>query len=160
MTTDPSDLVLDITSGSGTTGYVAEQHGRRWILCDTSRVALTLTKQRIMSSNFDYYKLAHEKEGVGSGFQYKTAPHITLKSITNNDPPPQEILFDQPLVDSSKTRVTGPFTVEAVPAPLGFNFDHRTKNSGQVWSKLTRSVGLLVLPVLRSCKSCNSQISW
>ena len=123
MTTDPSDLVLDITSGSGTTGHVAEQHGRRWILCDTSRVALTLTKQRIMTSNFDYYKLAHEKEGVGSGFQYKTAPHITLKSITNNEPPPSETLFDQPILDSSKTRVTGPFTVEAVPAPYAKSFD-------------------------------------
>ena len=139
MTTDPSDLVLDITSGSGTTGHVAEQHGRRWILCDTSRVALTLTKQRIMTSNFDYYKLAHEKEGVGSGFQYKTAPHITLKSITNNEPPPSETLFDQPILDSSKTRVTGPFTVEAVPAPYAKSFDELEQDDTGSDTSIARS---------------------
>jgi adenine-specific DNA-methyltransferase len=118
MSTDPGDLVLDITCGSGTTAFVAEQWGRRWITCDTSRVALTLAKQRLMTAVFDYYQLAHEAEGVDSGFRYKTVPHITLKSIANNEPPEPETLYDQPLVDNSKTRVTGPFTVEAVPAPM------------------------------------------
>jgi len=117
MTTDPGDLVFDPTCGSGTTAYVAEQWGRRWITCDTSRVALTLARQRLMTAVFDYYELAHPQEGVGSGFNYKTVPHITLKSIANNEPPAQETLFDQPLVDRKKVRVTGPFTVEAVPAP-------------------------------------------
>jgi adenine-specific DNA-methyltransferase len=123
MTTDPGDLVLDITCGSGTTANVAEQWGRRWITCDTSRVALTLAKQRLMTANFDYYKLAHSKEGVGSGFVYKTVPHITLKSIANNEPPATETLYDQPLVEKSKTRITGPFTVEAVPAPYAKSLD-------------------------------------
>ncbi|MCF8039817.1 MAG: site-specific DNA-methyltransferase, partial [Desulfohalobiaceae bacterium] len=134
MTTDPGDLVFDPTCGSGTTAYVAEQWGRRWITCDTSRVALTLAKQRLMTASFDYYKLAHPKEGVGSGFVYKSVPHITLKSIANNPDiregmsrqeideaikkhAPQETLYDQPSVDKSKSRVTGPFTVEAVPSP-------------------------------------------
>ena len=84
MTTDPGDLVLDPTCGSGTTAYVAEQWGRRWITCDTSRVAVTLAKQRLMTAQFDYYELAHPEEGVGSGFRYKTVPHVTLKSIANN----------------------------------------------------------------------------
>jgi len=119
MTTDPGDLVLDITCGSGTTANVAEQWGRRWIICDTSRVALTISKQRLMTAYFDYYKLAHPKEGVGSGFEYKTVPHITIKSIANNEPPAKEILYDQPMDEKSKTRITGPFTVEAVPAPSG-----------------------------------------
>lgn len=123
MTTDPGDLVFDPTCGSGTTAYVAEQWGRRWVTCDTSRVALTLAKQRLMTALFDYYELAHEGEGVASGFKYKTVPHITLKSIANNEPPAEETLYDQPFVDNSKARVTGPFTVEAVPAqavkPLG-----------------------------------------
>jgi adenine-specific DNA-methyltransferase len=123
MTTDPGDLVFDPTCGSGTTAYVAEQWGRRWITCDTSRVAITLAKQRLMTANFDYYELAHPDEGVGSGFKYKTVPHITLKSIANNEPPPVETLYDQPLVDNKKTRVTGPFTVEAVPAPVVKSFD-------------------------------------
>jgi adenine-specific DNA-methyltransferase len=118
MTTDPGDLVLDPTCGSGTTAFVAEQWGRRWITCDTSRVAVALAKQRLMTAAFDYYELAHPDEGVGSGFKYKTVPHITLKSIANNEPPGQETLYDQPFVDNGKARVSGPFTVEAVPAPV------------------------------------------
>jgi adenine-specific DNA-methyltransferase len=117
MTTDPGDLVLDITCGSGTTAYVSEKWGRRWITCDTSRVALTLARQRLMTALFDYYELAHPQEGVGSGFNYETVPHITLKSIANSEPPATETLYDQPLVDHKKHRVSGPFTVEAVPAP-------------------------------------------
>ncbi|MFQ5715038.1 MAG: site-specific DNA-methyltransferase [Candidatus Scalinduaceae bacterium] len=118
MSTDPGDLVLDPTCGSGTTTYVAEQWGRRWITCDTSRVAITLAKQRLMTANFDYYQLAHTEEGIGSGLKYKTVPHITLKSIANNEPPADETLFDQPLIDIKKARITGPFTVEAVPSPV------------------------------------------
>ncbi len=118
ITTDPGDLVLDPTCGSGTTADVAEQWGRRWITCDTSRVAITLAKQRLMTALYDYYELAHPEEGVDSGFKYKTVPHVTLKSIANNEPPAQETLYDQPSIDSSKARVSGPFTVEAVPAPV------------------------------------------
>lgn len=118
MTTDPGDLVFDPTCGSGTTAYVAEQWGRRWITCDTSRVAIALAKQRLMSAVFDYYQLAHPTEGVGSGLKYKTVPHITLGSVSNNEPPAEETLYDQPFIDNSRTRVTGPFTVEAVPAPM------------------------------------------
>jgi adenine-specific DNA-methyltransferase len=117
LTTDPGDLVFDPTCGSGTTAYVAEQWGRRWITCDTSRVAVTLAKQRLMTAVFDYYELAHPAEGVGSGFKYKTVPHVTLKSLANNEPAGQETLYDQPRVDGGRVRVTGPFTVEAVPAP-------------------------------------------
>jgi adenine-specific DNA-methyltransferase len=119
MTTDPGDLVLDITCGSGTTAYVAEQWGRRWITCDTSRIAITLAKKRLMTATFDYYKLARPEEGVSKGFIYKTVPHITLKSIANNEPPEQETLYDQPEIDKKKVRVSGPFTVEALPAPVG-----------------------------------------
>jgi adenine-specific DNA-methyltransferase len=118
MATDPGDLIFDPTCGSGTTAYVAEQWGRRWITCDTSRVAITLAKQRLMTALFDYYELAHPNEGVASGFKYKTVPHITLKSIANNEPPGSEKLYDDPFVDKSRARVTGPFTVEAVPAPM------------------------------------------
>jgi adenine-specific DNA-methyltransferase len=118
MTTDPGDLVLDITCGSGTTAFVAEQWGRRWITCDTSRVAITLAKQRLMTATFDYYKLAHPDQGVDSGFVFKTVPHITLKSIATDEPSNEEIIYDQPQIDKSRTRVSGPFTVEALPAPV------------------------------------------
>lgn len=84
MTTDPGDLVLDPTCGSGTTAFVAEKWGRRWITCDTSRVAVTLAKQRLMTASYDYYQLAYPHEGLKGGFIYKTVPHVTLKSIANN----------------------------------------------------------------------------
>ncbi|MDR9423998.1 MAG: site-specific DNA-methyltransferase [Marinobacter sp.] len=84
MTTDPGDLVLDPTCGSGTTAYVAEKWGRRWVTCDTSRVAVTLAKQRLMTASYDYFELKYPQEGLNGGFIYKTVPHITLKSIANN----------------------------------------------------------------------------
>lgn len=123
MTTEPGDIVFDPTCGSGTTAMVAEQWGRRWITCDTSRVATTIAKQRLMSSIYDYYELAFPNEGIGSGFTYQSVPHITLKSIAHNESPKQEILYDQPYVNTSKTRVTGPLTVEAVPAPAVLPID-------------------------------------
>src|SRR3546814_18705589 len=83
MTTDPGDLVLDPTCGSGTAAYVAEKWGRRWITCDTSRVAVTLAKQRLMTASYDYYELKYPHEGLRGGFIYKTVPHVTLKSIAN-----------------------------------------------------------------------------
>jgi adenine-specific DNA-methyltransferase len=117
MCTDPGDLIFDPTCGSGTTAYVAEKWGRRWITCDSSRVSITLAKQRLMTSTFDYYELAYEAEGVSSGFRYKSVPHITLGSLANDEPRQEETLFDEPHLDTWKLRVTGPFTVEAVPAP-------------------------------------------
>jgi len=84
MTTDPGDLVLDPTCGSGTTAYAAEKWGRRWVTCDTSRVAVTLAKQRLMTASYDYFELKYPQEGLNGGFIYKTVPHITLKSIANN----------------------------------------------------------------------------
>jgi adenine-specific DNA-methyltransferase len=140
MTTDPGDIVLDPTCGSGTTAYVAEQWGRRWITCDTSRVAIALVKQRLMAADFDYYELARPDEGIGSGFRYKTVPHVKLKSIANNPEirsgmtlgqidaavtryAEQETLYDQPFIDKSRIRITGPFTVEAVPAPTVKSLD-------------------------------------
>jgi len=104
MATDPGDLVLDPTCGSGTTAYVAEQWGRRWLTIDTSRVALALARTRIMSARYPYYLLADSPEGrrkeqdlsaraqplsqtqgdIRQGFVYERAPHVTLKSIANN----------------------------------------------------------------------------
>lgn len=123
MTSDPGDLVLDITCGSGTTAETAERWGRRWITCDTSRVAITLAKQRIMTATYDYYVLNYPKQGVEGGFKYKNAPHVTIGSIVNNEPPSSEILFDQPEIDKSKIRISGPFTVEALPAPVVKSLD-------------------------------------
>lgn len=152
MSTDPGDLVIDPTCGSGTTAFVAEQWGRRWITIDTSRVALALARTRLMTSRFPYYLLADSPEGlkkqmeidgripneipstnedIRKGFVYRTVPHVTLKSIANNPDieegmsreeiivatgrhSDKEILYDQPHEDSSRIRVTGPFTVESL----------------------------------------------
>ena len=104
MTTDPGDLVLDPTCGSGTTAYVAEQWGRRWITIDTSRVALALARARIMGARYPYYLLADSRAGqlkeaeierkapseraryndIRQGFVYERVPHITLRAIANN----------------------------------------------------------------------------
>ena len=118
MTTDPGDLVFDPTCGSGTTPFVAEQWGRRWIGCDTSRVAVAIARQRLMTSNFDYYQLAHPQEGVGSGFATETSATVSARTLAYDEPANTVALYDQPLTDRSKARVTGPFTVEAVPAPV------------------------------------------
>lgn len=113
MSTDPGDIVLDPTCGSGTTAYVAEQWGRRWITTDTSRVALALARTRLMTAKFPYYKLKVEKD-VSSGFECKTVPHITLRSLANDEQSEQELLNDQPFEDKNTVRVTGPMTVESL----------------------------------------------
>jgi adenine-specific DNA-methyltransferase len=129
MTTDPGDLVLDITCGSGTTAYVAEQWGRRWITCDVSRVPLALARQRLLTATFPYYELKDESKGPSGGFVYKRkrnnkgeevggiVPHVTLKSIANNEPPKEEILVDRPEQINNITRVCGPFVVEGIIPP-------------------------------------------
>ena len=84
MTTDPGDLVLDPTCGSGTTAYVAERWGRRWITMDTSRVAIALARQRLLTASYDYYELKDSSKGIAGGFINKLVPHITLRSIAQN----------------------------------------------------------------------------
>jgi adenine-specific DNA-methyltransferase len=136
MTTDPGDLVLDPTCGSGTTVYVAEQWGRRWITMDVSRVPLALARQRLLTATFPWYELKDEARGPAGGFVYKRKqnkkgeevggiiPHITLKSIANNEPPAEEVLVDRPESISKITRVTGPFTVEgSIPPPAEWSPD-------------------------------------
>ncbi len=146
MTTDPGDLVLDPTCGSGTTAYVAEQWGRRWITIDTSRVPLALARQRLLTATFPYYELADEKRGPVGGFVYKRkqnnrgeevggiVPHVTLKSIANNEPPAEEVLVDRPEIEPGITRVTGPFTVEGTippPVEMGPRIDADERGSDQ-----------------------------
>ncbi|MCY4613070.1 MAG: DNA methyltransferase [Nitrospira sp.] len=131
MTTDPGDLILDPTCGSGTTAYVAEQSGRRWITIDTSRVPLALARQRLLTGTFPWYELEDEQRGPAGGFVYKRkqnkkgeevggiVPHVTLGSITNNESPREEVLVDRPEQQSGITRVTGPFCFEAtIPTPV------------------------------------------
>jgi adenine-specific DNA-methyltransferase len=134
MSTDPGDLVLDPTCGSGTTAFVSEQWGRRWITIDTSRVPLALARQRLLTATFPWFQLQDESRGPIGGFVYRRrknrkgeevggiVPHVTLKSIANDEPPQEEVVVNRPEEDSSITRVTGPFAVEAtIPTPQNLN---------------------------------------
>ncbi|MFP5327651.1 MAG: DNA methyltransferase, partial [Acidimicrobiia bacterium] len=131
LTTEPGDLVLDPTCGSGTTAYMAEHWGRRWITIDTSRVPAALARQRLLTATFPYFELKDAGRGPAGGFVYKRrqsrkgeevggiVPHIKLESIANDEPAKEEVLVDRPEVNAKITRVTGPFCVEAtIPTPL------------------------------------------
>ena len=109
MTTRPGDVVLDPTCGSGTTAFCAEKLGRRWITCDTSRVAVNVARQRLLGAIFDHYVTRNGH--VSSGFRYKTANRITLKSLAYDLEPEQVDLVDQPEADNGAIRVCGPFEV-------------------------------------------------
>ena len=131
MTTRPGDLVIDPTCGSGTTAYVAEQWGRRWITIDTSRVPLALARQRQLTATFPYYQLQDETRGPAGGFVYRRKqnkrgeeiggiiPHVMLSSIANNEAPKEVVLVDRPEEVGKVIRVSGPFAVEAtIPAAI------------------------------------------
>ena len=143
MATDPGDLVLDPTCGSGTTAYVAEQWGRRWITIDTSRVPLALARQRLLTATLPWYELIEEERGPGGGFAYKrrqnrkgdevggVIPHLTLEAIANDQLAAEEILVDRPEIVSTITRVAGPFVVEAtIPASVDYDADGSADRGG------------------------------
>lgn len=109
MTTAPGDLVFDPTCGSGTTAYCAERLGRRWITCDTSRVAINITRKRLLSAVFEHYKTRNGR--VSGGFLYEMANHVTLKSLANDLEPEKVELIDRPVRERDAVRVTGPFEV-------------------------------------------------
>ena len=140
MTSEPGDLVFDPTCGGGTTAFAATKLGRRWITCDTSRVAIALTRQRLITSSYDYYEFAHPDEGISGGFKYEDVPHITLKTIVNDEPPKKEILFNKPLIDKKKIRIAGPFTVEAVPSPVVQSLDTEYEKNTEIDSSISRTV--------------------
>ena len=161
MTSDPGDLILDPTCGSGTTAHVAEQWGRRWITADTSRVPLALARQRLLTATFPWYELKEDTRGPVGGFVYKRKqnkrgediggiiPYISKGSIANNEPPAEEVLVDRPEVEKGITRVTGPFCVEAtIPTPVDWEGDG-IEDSGTVSAEAYGSFVDRMLEVLR-----------
>ena len=109
MTTDPGDIVFDPTCGSGTTASCAEKLGRRWITCDTSRVAINVARQRLISGIFEHYKTRNGK--VSGNFLYKAVHRVTLKSLAYDLEPEKIELVDQPEIDKDAIRVCGSFEV-------------------------------------------------
>ena len=163
MTTDPGDLVLDPTCGSGTTAYSAEQWGRRWITIDTSRVPMALARQRLLTATFDYYELKDPARGPAGGFVYKRkqnrkgeevggiVPHVTLKSIANDEPADEEVLVDRPEKDNKVVRVSGPFWVEGtIPTPVDWDGDGQDDGSIEASQEYSSFVDRMIEVLRRS----------
>jgi adenine-specific DNA-methyltransferase len=160
MTTDPGELVFDPTCGSGTTAYCAEQWGRRWITIDTSRVPLALARQRLLTATFPWFELQDDSRGPIGGFAYRrrqnkkgqevggVVPHVTLKSVANNEPPDEEVLVDKPEESPSITRVTGPFCFEAT-IPTALDFEEQKVGGAAIESDSAASFIDRMLEVLR-----------
>lgn len=165
MVTKPGDLVLDITCGSGTTAAVAEQWGRRWITCDTSRVPIALARQRLLTSNFPWYQLKEPKKGPAGDFAYQRkrnkqgvevgglVPKITLQSVAKNEDAGSRVISDRPEISRGITRVCGPFTVEAtIQASMSMEEDVEEASS-QPQSSSPRAYLDRMIEVLRHSKS-------
>jgi adenine-specific DNA-methyltransferase len=144
LASEPGDIVLDPTCGGGTTAYAAEKWGRRWITIDTSRVPLALSRQRLLSATFPYFRLLDQLRGPGGGFEYKSRSESTnkksdgwgieeqhtLSSIAGDAPPTELVIRDSPTLDYAIIRVSGPFDVEAtIPTPANFEGDE-SEDSG------------------------------
>lgn len=129
MTSNAGEIVLDPTCGGGTTAIAAERLGRKWITCDTSRVALNLARKRIMTEVYDYYKLQNPNEGLSGGLLYKEVERLTPSLIAKGHSGKKETIYLEPQKDSSIKRVTGPFTTEAVPSVRVKNISDTSSDS-------------------------------
>jgi adenine-specific DNA-methyltransferase len=160
MCTSPGDLVLDPTCGGGTTAYVSERLGRRWITCDTSRIPLALARQRLLTATFEWNELQNPSSGPSGGFIYRRkqnrrgqevggiVPHLKMETLTNNENPEEEILVDRPEVNEAVTRISGPFCLEAtIPTPM--EWDEETKDAGEIEAENTGSFTERMIEVLR-----------
>lgn len=166
MASEPGDLVMDITCGSGTTAYVAEHWGRRWISCDTSRVPLALARQRLLTATFPWFSLKAAPQGPSSGFVYERkqnrkgdeigglVPWITLKSLANDEDPEMVTLVDRPEVNTRITRVCGPFTVEAtIQAAMALDEEAKPFPLLRIPTSSPRSYLSRMIEVLRQSKT-------
>ncbi len=166
MTTQPGDLVFDPTCGSGTTSYMAEWWGRRWITADVSRVPLALARQRILSATFPYYKLKDAERGPAGGFDYQPkelsknkrvdgygiAHQHTLSSIAGEESPRPIVMRENPELDYSVTRVSGTFCFEAtIPQASDLDIEARSvRGEGTFQSHVERMIEILrKSPLLR-----------
>jgi len=116
MSSDVGDIIFDPTCGGGTTAVASERFGRKWISCDTSRVALNLSRKRLMTEIYDFYKFQNPEEGLAGGLKYKEVERHTPSTIVKEYTGKKETIYLEPEIDTSLKRVTGPFTIEAVPS--------------------------------------------
>jgi adenine-specific DNA-methyltransferase len=129
MLSRPGDLVIDPTCGSGTTAYASEKLGRRWITVDTSRVALALARERLLTSKYDYYELVDRERGVDAGLIYQRFTWVTASSVGYGEKSDEVPLYDEARIEREKVRVAGPFTVEALSRYSDNPFDDRVETA-------------------------------
>lgn len=165
MTTEPGDLVFDPTCGGGTSAFVAEHLGRRWITADTSRVPLALTRQRLLTSTYSWYRLKEPAKGPAGGYIYERkrnkkgeevgglVPRIKLETIANDETPALETILDRAEANDKVVRVCGPFTVEAtIQAAMNLE-DDSGQGAPRVTSESPRAYLDRMIEVLRQSKT-------
>lgn len=144
MTSDPGDLVLDPTCGSGTTAIVAERWARRWIAIDTARVPIALTRERLLGATYPLWQLRNPAAGPAGGFVYRELPRVTLRTIAGGIEPERVTLVDQPAVVKGAVRVSSPFSIGSTgPAPGATSPDTEREGPRRLLEFLRRA------PVLR-----------
>ena len=144
MSTNPGDLVMDLTCGSGVTPYCAEKHGRRWIACDVSKLALSIATSRLQTSVFDWYKLKNESQGIYGGLRYEEFIKLTAGTLSAPDTQKTDYRYDKPIVEKKRFRVPGPFTIEAIPSPVILSTTQQIDNTTKkIWSDSLRTSGVI-----------------
>ena len=134
MTTDPGDLVIDPTCGGGTTAIVAEQYGRRWITIDTSRVALAVARERLLTAVYDYYQLAQPERDVDGGFVYETQQRVTLGQIAKGEDPETVTMYRPARGGQEEDQGFGPLHGRGPVALLGEPIGPRSLSACHQWS--------------------------
>ena len=143
MSTNPGDLVMDLTCGSGVTPYCAEKHGRRWIATDVSKLSIAISTARLQTSVFDWYKLTNEKIGICAGIEYESFVKLTAGTISDPDSQEIEYRYTKPIVEKKRLRITGPFTVESVPSTVIISQkDQIDDSTRETWINGIRKAGI------------------
>ena len=144
MCSDPGDLVLDITGGSGVTAYAAEKHGRRWITCDVSKLSIAIATCRMQTATFPWYKLKNKSAGICGGLKYNIFMKLSAGTLSNEDSQKIDYRYDKPIEEENRSRITGPFTVEAVPSPIVLSEEEQTDDATrETWADALLGAGLV-----------------
>lgn len=143
MSTHPGDLVIDPTCGSGTTALVCERYGRRWVTLDTSRVAMSIARERLLTARFDYFELRDADRGVDGGFVYEVDKKLTPGDFAKGMEPEEVAFLDRPKVVPKMVRVSGPFTVEAL-SRYAVNPDDQAPAAGPAVEDIADHVAVLL----------------
>ena len=144
MCSNPGDLVLDITCGSGVTPHCAEKHGRRWMATDVSKLSISIATTRLQTAIYDWYELENESRGICGGLKYEEFVKLTAGTLSNPDARKTEYRYEKPLVDKKRFRISGPFTVEQIPSPIIISTkDQIDDSTRKTWADALRTSGVV-----------------